>query len=272
MFQVSLDNFAGNQSGFLVFKHLVVNHTPQTFDSWLTAMCTNLETLARFDGDKAITFTAKDIPIFHYFHYPHLCAFKMFFWMRSILNYPEFQRMAYSPEHVPERHSKLGAKIFDFYSQVPATEIWADETTNVTLKQLSFYKDAGFFKSTYEIECILDDYSELLTSIRDQSIIGRRPNGTKFNLYKNEILIADNTALFKMNDHRITFISHNLTELLMTTDAAFCLQSETFIENLQNRSMLISTIGERERNRFFNEIERKVQAARYELTGKVSAP
>jgi hypothetical protein len=267
MFQVSIDQLSNGNSQFLVFKHLILNHTPQTFETWLTTMHSNLKMLSNYGGSKELSFTAKDIPIFHYFQYPYLSAFKMFFWMKSLLNYDEYKQQEYSHDTVPEKYLKLGKTIYQIYSNIPAAEIWADETTNVTLKQLQFYQDSGFFKSKKDIELILDDYQELINSVRHDTSEGKRSNGTGFSLYKNEILIADNTVLFKMDEKRVTFVSHNITELLMTTDQNFCEQTERFIHNLQNRSIMISKTGERERNKFFNEINTKIAQTKAKLLG-----
>lgn len=261
-FSVSLDALLREDSAFITFRHLIVNHTPETFEHWLGAMRENLERVVAFSGEKEIVFTAKDIPIFHYFNYPRLCAFKMFFWMKSLLNYTEFQSIPYTIEAVPKKYLTLGKKIWEMYQAIPTIEIWADETANVTLKQLEFYKESGFFNSPQDIIDILEDYKSLIGDIRQQATVGQKQDGSAYTLYKNEILIADNTVLFNLNGNLTTFVSHNITELLMTTQESFCQQTDVFIKNLQNRSVLISTTGERERNKFFNAINDKIETAK----------
>lgn len=264
-FNISLDALFGNTAEFVTFRHLILNHTPETFERWLEAMHVNLEMMADFTGKKQIVFTAKDVPIFHYFNYPKLSSFKMFFWMKSLLNYPEFQHINYASEIVPAKHILLSQSISGLYNKIPSAEIWADETTNVTLKQLEFYKESGFFNSQNEITEILDDYAILIDDLRKKAVAGSKQEDIEYVLYKNEILIADNTVLFRMEDKCITYISHNITELLMTTHDGFCAQTETFVKNLQSRSVLISTTGEKERNKFFNKIHGKISEARSRL-------
>ncbi len=264
-FNVSLDALLRNDTPFITFQHLVVNHKPETFENWLNAMATNLEYAAAFNGKKEIAFTAKDIPIFHYFNYPRLCAFKMFFWMKSLLSYSEFQPLSYTAETIPEKYLSLGRKIWSLYQTIPAIEIWADETANVTLKQLEFYKESGFFSPASDVAGILDDYKNLISDIRQMATAGQKQPNVSYTLYKNEILIADNTVLFNLDNNLTTFVSHNITELLMTTHESFCEQTHTFIKNLQNRSVLISTTGERERNKFFNSIDDKIEATRKKI-------
>jgi transcriptional regulator with XRE-family HTH domain len=261
-FDVSLDALLGVESGIIPFKHLVVNSKPETFEHWLKSMLENLELINRYPGSKEIVFTAKDVPVFHYFRYPELCAFKMFFWMKSVLSYPEFQSKKFSANLVRSDLLSLARKIEKTYHEVPSIELWSEETTNVTLKQLEFYHESGFFTSSADSTSIFDQYKQMVNDIKGYAARGYKQEGVSFTLYKNEILIADNTVLYRMDDKKTVFISHNITELLLTAHEPFIAQTENFVNNLQARSVLISTTGEKERNKFFNRMDEKIETAK----------
>lgn len=261
-FSVSLDSMLGVESEIIPFRHLIVNNKPETFERWLRLMLENLELIEKYSGDKQIVFTAKDVPVFHYFRYPDLCAFKMFFWMKSVLNYSEYQNKKFSSDFVRNELQTLGKKISSVYNNVPSVELWSDETTNVTIKQLEFYQESGFFNQASDATPIFDQYIQMLRDIKEYAAQGFKKPGAPYSLYKNEILIADNTVLYKMGTEKTVYISHNITELLMTRHETFNDQTESFIDNLQSRSVLISTTGEKERNKFFNRMEEKVEAVK----------
>lgn len=265
-FSVSLDSLLGLDSGIVPFHHLMVNNTPGTFERWLQLMVENLELIEKYSGSKQIVFTAKDVPVFHYFRYPELCAFKMFFWMKSVLNYPELQAKKFSSALVKNELLALGKKISAVYNRVPSVELWSDETTNVTLKQLEFYHESGFLNSAADVAPVFEQYIQMLRDIKEYAARGTKQESTPFSLYKNEILIADNTVLYNMDTKKTVFISHNITELLMTTQEQFTEQTESFINNLQSRSVLISTTGEKERNKFFNRMEEKIEAVKKRIS------
>lgn len=261
-FGLSLDLLLGIESGVIPFRHLIVNNRPETFENWLGSMLENLELIAKFSGTKEIVFTAKDVPVFHYFRYPELCAFKMFFWMKSVLNYSDLQTKKFSTTNVRSELLATGRKIGVVYNKVPSIELWSEETTNVTLKQLEFYQESGFFSSTADAATIFEQYIQMVRDIKEYAAQGYKQPDVPFTLYKNEILIADNTVLYRMDNKRTVYISHNITELLMTRHEKFSDQTEGFINNLQNRSVLISTTGEKERNKFFNRMEEKIEAVK----------
>ncbi len=265
-FGVSLDVLLGTSSEIVPFRHQVVNNTPETFERWLRSILNNLETIVSFPAEKEIVFCAKDVPVFHYFDYPELSAFKMFFWMKSVLNYQNLQSEKFKPQLVSGEYITLGKKVWEAYNKIPSVELWSDETTNVTLKQIEFYHESGFFNSPSYGHLLLDQYAQLLQSIREKAANGFKSDQVPFKLYKNEILIADNNVLFRMGEKRAVYVIHNITEILMTTNEAFCKQTEYFTNNLQNRSVLISTTGEKERNKFFNRMEEKIETAKKRIT------
>ncbi len=259
---VSLDVLLGTSSEIVPFRHQVVNNKPETFETWLRSILNNLETIFSFPAEKEIVFCAKDVPVFLYFEYPQLSAFKMFFWMKSVLNYTGLQSEKFSPKLVSGEYLTLGKKIWEAYQKIPSIELWSDETTNVTLKQIEFYYESGFYDSTADAHLLLDQYAQLLKNVREMAARGFKHDQTQFKLYKNEILIADNNVLFRMGDKKAVYVIHNITEILMTTNESFCNQTEYFTNNLQNRSVLISTTGEKERNKFFNRMEEKIETVK----------
>jgi hypothetical protein len=259
---VSLDLLLGGSNEIIPFRHFVVNDMPDTFEQWLRSILANLETIASFPAEKEIVYSAKDVPVLHYFNYPELSAFKMFFWMKSVLNYPNLQSEKFSSTLVSGEYLTLGRKIGAMYDTIPSVELWSDETTNVTLKQIEFYHESGFFNSPSDGHLLLDQYKQLLQDIREKAARGFKRDLVPFKFYKNEILIADNNVLFRMGTKKAVYVIHNITEILMTTHEAFCNQTEQFINNLQNRSVLISTAGEKERNKFFNRMEEKIESVK----------
>lgn len=263
---VSLDVLLGTSSEIVPFRHQVVNNTPEAFEKWLRSLFDNLETIASFPSEKEIVYSAKDVPVFHYFDHPELSAFKMYFWMKSVLSYPKLQAEKFKPSLISGEYLTLGRKIANMYGRIPSIELWSDETTNVTLKQIEFYYESGFFHSPTDAHHLLDQYAILLQEVREKAANGFKHGGVPFKLYENEILIADNNVLFRMGEKKAVYVIHNITEILMTTNEAFCKQTEYFVNNLQNRSILISTTGEKERNKFFNRMLEKINASKKRIS------
>src|SRR6185436_3711359 len=96
----------------------------------------------------------------------------------------------------------LGRKIADLYYTIPSIELWSDETTNVTLKQIEFYYESGFLHSPADAHLLLDQYAQMLQDVREKAANGFKHERVPFKLYSNEILIADNNILFRMGEKK----------------------------------------------------------------------
>jgi len=265
-YRISLDALFSPNTEMLSFHNQSVDHTHFTFGQWLTSVQNKLEMVISFpDANKELIYYAKDMPIFYYFIFPELGAFKMYFWMRAVLCYPEYQQGKFSLEVVPKEYLATGSKIWERYEAMPSTELWSDETLNVTLKQIEYFYDCGYFAHPKDAWLLLDQFRELLERIRSWAAEGVKSSKGRISLYKNEILVAENTILFKLGSNYVVFITHNIVDILTTSDESFCKKTDLFINNLLNKAVLISGAGEKERSKFFNQMGEKIKALREKI-------
>jgi hypothetical protein len=186
----------------------------------------------------------------------------MFFWMKSYHRYPKYESKPFQPELVSQQMLVAGKKLWDKYAAIPSTEIWSDETFNVTIRQVEFYLENGFI-TLKQAHALLDEYVVMINDIRQSAARGmKNEKSGLFHLYRNEFLISDTTVLFKMGDKRMALITYNTMNTLNTSQESFCREMEDYLTNIINKSTLISTTGERERNKFFNLIEKRIQQSK----------
>jgi hypothetical protein len=102
----------------------------------------------------------------------------MFFWMRSVLKSENFKGVKFSPDAVLDELVVIGKKIYKLYSEIPRTEIWSEETLNVTLRQIEFYHECGFFAEPDYAVRLCDEYLSLVKEIRSWATFGykEKPN------------------------------------------------------------------------------------------------
>jgi hypothetical protein len=131
---------------------------------------------------------------------------------------------------------------------------------NDTLKQIGFFYECGYFPDRGPALLLCDQLIQLNNMIREEATEGKKSTGAPFRLYENEILIADNTVLSKMGDKRSVYINYNSLNLLTTLQESFCERTEIYLNNLIKNSILISATAARERNKFFNKMNERVEA------------
>jgi hypothetical protein len=241
------------------FHHRVVNAKTFPLDKWLQAILSNIEMLSGFPGEKELIYATPDVPFFHFYNHPVISPFKMFVYMKTILQYPEYANKKFNADYIPKEILSLGRKIYEKYSALPSTEIWGQNAYTVTLRQIEYYHECGLFEDPQFPLQLCDAYLEMIHTVGEYASAGKKvPAEGKFNMYKNELWVTDTTVLFKMGDRRVTFITHNTMNLLNTTQESFCAHTEEYLNSLQQRSVILSPVGEKERIKYFNAIEATV--------------
>jgi transcriptional regulator with XRE-family HTH domain len=264
-FQISVDSLLGNSTDLVTFSFRMINRETFPFDRWLGVILKSLETIAPYER-KEISWMAKDIPITHYFQFPGLAAFKCYFWMKTILQYPEYAEKKYNERLLGEQLLAITAKIWAKYADTPCTEIWSFEVVQITLQQIEHYMDCGLFEKKEDAVKVCEEYLLFINHLEKEVELGYKFNlhtpgkrGAPYKVYYNDIIIGDNTVLFTMDDACFTYITANTFNLLSTSNPFFCGQTKDYFSNIISRSALISGTSEKERSKIFNKFRTGIE-------------
>jgi hypothetical protein len=260
-FEISLDAVFTSTSNSVLFSYRAINPENFSYRQYFTSIIDNMQALGAFNL-KEIVYAAKDIPIFYFFILPRIAAFKLFFWMRNIYNFPSLENKKFNPEDVPGDLINIARKVWESYVHIPSTEIWSEETYKITLRQIEYYYQSGRFINKQAALDLIADYRNLMEHVQVQLACGSKflyggecpGDEQNYKFYFNEIIISDNTVLFKMGDFNMAHLGHNVMNILSTTDPVFCRDTQMIHKNLIKNSTLISVVGEKERYRLFNRI------------------
>lgn len=271
-FQISVDSLFDIKSGKIVFSSLAIEPGKVSIKEWLLNILENIKTIQQIPGSSLI-YAAKDAPFFHYFHIPELAAFKMFFWEKTLFQFPGYQGKKFSLGKCDEELIAIGQKILLSYTKIPVTEIWNEDTFYIMLRQIEYYWISGLFENKDDLLILFEKLNDwirhlqLQTEYGFQYLYGLEPNGVEgnFKLYENEVVLNDNTVLVKMGDMKTAFLTYNVVNLLTTTDPAFCNKIDFFVQGLIKKSILISSSAAKERRRFFNQLVSQLQKFRQRI-------
>ncbi len=259
-FHVSIDSHLGRDSGSVLFEYGAHVGPGMSFRSWMESILAHMKTLESAPGTE-VTWHSKDLPIFHYFQFPRLAAFKLFWWMNLSAG-EDLGKERYDEALIPSELLDQGKQIWDLYSRFRSTEIISRELLNTTLRQIEYSCDGGLLTQSQAVE-LCHDCMQLINRLEEQTqrgamrVDGQKP-GAQFDVYLNELLIGDNTILFQTGEKRTTFMTYNNYNFLSTQHESFCGQTEQFMKSLLKKSVLISRVAEKERIKFFNRIHRQI--------------
>jgi len=267
-YNISIDSILSLKNDQLVlFKDFRINQNNFTFEQYLTSLIETLNFLRKTDNLEII-YSAKDFPIFHYFLFPKLAAFKLFFWQKSILNFDSFKSRQFSKD-ANLNELEIGKLAMLKYYKLPGIEIWGEEIIHSSLRQIEFYHESGFFKCTEDIIEILDEMEKMLMHLQSMAssgnkFIGENPDkdGGSFQLYFNEMILGNNSLLVRSGATKTVYLTYNELNYISTMDENFCQQYYQSLKTLISKSSLISTASEKIRNMFFNKLFKKLNDTR----------
>ncbi len=264
-YRVSLDQLLNLPTHNMIFTGRFIKPGDVNFKTYLEGMLAQFRSILPHP-DKELIYLCKDIPVYHYYLFPELIAFKFFSWMKTLLNFPELKDTKFSFGLLPEDLLLTGQKIAEAYYQVPSIEILNPDNILTTLRQIEFYKDARLFASEEDLNRVYDSLNAMVDHMKTMAAEGKKflPGKTPslsrgdYQLYVNDFYVGDNTNLLRLSDSYTCFIIHSGTNYIHTTDRKFCDYSLKFIRNIISKSAYISEVGEKDRNSFFQQIHNRI--------------
>ncbi|HTQ65496.1 MAG TPA: hypothetical protein VMI12_11915 [Puia sp.] len=266
-FKISLDQLLYLNSDSIIFSGSNVDSNNHTFDLWLQNVLGLLQYGNSFER-REFFFILKDMPFFYNFYQPELAAFKFFFWMKTILQYPLFGKPVFATNEVTENLQKTSAIIAAEYNKMPTQEIWNAESIHTSIRQIEYYKDTKMFSSAADVVHLYECLEKMIDHIEKQAELGYKflmtgpgsPSVPKipYKLFVNEFILGDNTVLAILNDTKVVYLNHTVLNIMWTKDTRFAEYTYQHVQNIIRKSTLISEVGEKERSRFFNTIREKL--------------
>jgi transcriptional regulator with XRE-family HTH domain len=274
-YHVSMDQFLHLKTDSFLFSGKIMEERERSFDDYLDNFLQQLMFMNSMPK-KHVYWILKDIPPISHFHIPELSLFKFYMWTKSILHYDSMKGVKFDfRDKRYDAYMEKSRNVLDAFSKVPITEIWNVESINSSLRQLRFHYDTGSFKSKADVLLLFDKLRELIDHFELQAEAGVKfrfggnplTSTVDYNMFVNELILGDNTAFFETDHMRLTFLNHSVLYFVYTRDERFNNRMYENIQNLINKSTMISKVGEKERTGFFNHLREEIDKRRWEIEG-----
>lgn len=264
-FNLSIDQLLGTKNNDVLFHNVHIRNGEFTYRQYLEGLNTRMTALSKVE-QKEVIYMSKDLPIFHNFYFRPLIAFRYFFWMKTHLMHPEFEKLQFNFNILPGDIEVLSRELARTYCSVPSAEMWNTESINSTISQIEFSRDSGHFASAADLKSVYDALEESVLHMKLQAehgckfMPGEEPEArqSNFKFFFNRVVLGDNTIMVIANGVKSVFINYGHLNYIETADEKFCTELYKDFENLIRRSTQISQTSERQRNIFFNILLEKI--------------
>ena len=261
-FDISPAALLDEATELIPFKYNKLYDDHNGFLSYLKNMTATLNAVGKAGGE--IFYAAEDIPLFHHFNYPHLSAFKLFYWNKAVLNSEMYVGKSFSLELIHPDVQNAAQELNSAYMRVKSTEIWTTESINSNLRQIEYFADSFQFENKEDALAVTRQIGQLISDLELKAEASSKMpsdpyNKDNYQLYDSEVLIGNNSILIEGLDKPAVFLSHNTFNSLSTRDASFYAETKKWMQNLIKKSSLISGVGEKHRKLFFIKLQKEVQ-------------
>jgi hypothetical protein len=267
-YHLSLDHFLNINSDAVMFKapDLVANYS--SFADYLKNIQNGVKFFHQFK-QKKIMYLCKDAPLWYFYLFPELAAFKTFFFLRSVRNEQAFFQKKFSMDEFSFHDCfQIGQETLRLYNEIPSEELWNNESLNSTINQISYYREAELFQTPDECNRVIDSLIRTIDHLELQTIAGQKflPGATDISyravnqFYVNDLIIGNNTIYGEVDGEKVSWVTYSVLNILFTRDKKFNDHLFTNFNTLKSRSALISGAGEKERAKFFNSLRNRALA------------
>lgn len=267
-YKISFDSFTAQQSGVVNFYYAQPKNEQSGMIEYLQRILDDMKAIDRAT-EKEIIYAAEDIPIFHLFKFPELASFKIFYWMKSVMNVSELEGKKYDQSSLVPEIFECGKQILELYKRIPSIEIWSDRTISSIVKQIDYYHEAGLFEKKNDGIFLCDVLSSALYDIQKQAekttkvdVAGYEGN---FVLYNSDNELGNNYILVNIPGMKRVYLRHHTFNNMITTNSAFCNETEQWLKGIIKKSSLISGVSEKQRNRYFITAQEQVAQLKQRL-------
>jgi len=261
-FRISLDMLTNKTQGKVTFTYKSLGNDIIDLDSYLESIIKDFKNIIKAESVH-LYFAAEDVPLFHHMEYEYLTPFKFFYWKKSILNDPTLEGKKFDIKHIPKKTLDLAQEIVEQYVSLNSTEVWTEESITSTLSQIQYFWEAGLFANKKDAINVCKDVLAMAEHMNKQADIStkflrkkKQPDESSgnFNLYSCEVQIGNNSLFVQADKLKISLLSFNTFNSLLTFNLDYCIENERWINNLIKKSILISSVSEKQRYQFFKRI------------------
>ncbi|KFC18805.1 hypothetical protein [Chryseobacterium sp. FH1] len=248
-YNISLDSFMESDNQIIAKKTKPIRTVTDLLNYFDDAL--HLLNDFKINKETEVYYSAKDIPFFYTISDSVLSRFKLFVWM-NLLNEKDF--MQPFDDFKLERYSDKSEDLKSLYENLNVTEIWNNTTISSILNQVLFYSEIEIL-SKETAKLILEELKILIKSIEKKA----ENENKNFHIYAHDILILNNSILFKNEEKSSLFVPYNMFGYMMTDDQSTCDDALNFFQHQIKNSTSLSFSGQRDRKKFFNSMLERIE-------------
>jgi len=267
---VSIDALRPTSSEAIQWSFSAFQRPVRTFDDFIDDILQQIQMVHKMD-EVEITYTTKDLPVFHAMQFPEILAFKLYTWGVTTWQMEDLQDRAFRFDMISEALLEKAREISSIYYSFRSHELWSDNVLKNILRQIEYLATIELFVHEADAFLLCDRLSEFVKHMQNIAELGEKKTvdsthrGGSFELYHNEMVHTNNIILAETPQTAFVLTVFCNPYSMQCRDAKTVQFVKTWMKNLIRHSNSISVHSPLERRQFFGRLEKDVQRTRQRL-------
>lgn len=205
-----------------------------------------------------VSLASDDLPFFMHFLTPGLLQFKLLVFSGAPM--PVDGKM----EKPSPELENLFSTILLRWLEANSDEVWGSAPLDSTLKQIEYALENKYINAQYASFLIKELYV-LVEIINEWAATGRKDagqiKGGKIRLYQSELNVGEMNLILTFGEEISVYKSNYGYGYLRTEHPKFCKETRGWIDEMENKGILISNSGEKYRTRYIAMLKDSLEAS-----------
>ena len=231
---------------------------PQSLSAQVGAIAQDL-IAAKQAGDQ-ILFATTEIPVFYLFELPELCALKYYFW----------NRFGWENDRADKRFDLRQLMLLPQVQQLPAlwklyadnhsSEIWTTNILDNVLMQIRYLVQNDYLKNIGDLLLLQKVLLRFIDNLQQYTHVGKKVQGS-LAVFDNEFSSTNNFLLWKRPSASVAYLGGSNLGIYKSHNPQLVGRLLRDWENQLRHCQPLTGSSERDRDRFFNTVRKKVEQA-----------
>lgn len=278
-FGISIDTLFNPSGAYVNFYYKPLKNYKLALDNYLSGIHKYFTQISSQQMPH-LTITINNTHFLQLLNFPHLARFKLHFWAKNHLRAAEFSEKKFKRTKFPDKAFQIGKEILAMYNGIPTVEIYDPEFLKGFAREIYFNYESRAFEDDHYALFLLEQLKKCISHIKRQCELGQKfiygsgvpENGNQLDVYYNETLNAVTSFYYKTMQSEGLVMAHNYLNTLHTTDRIYVRDTKEILSYLCASSSQISRINEKDRNKFFEQIDMQVDAYILKIKNSVGQP
>ena len=271
-YQISIDELIFNQTDKVFFTYSSFTKPVKHFDDYLEGLIAQLDVGLQLPNAE-VHYATAETPMFYYCLFPEIMCFKMYTWGKSVWGLDYLENQPFSFDLFSSYSLKLMEEIVEKFMRIKSVELWCLNVLDNSLYQIDFVLNNGNFTNKADALKVCEGFEKMTKHICKMAAFGKKfgKNGnpelsnTQIEIYHNELVFTNNTVLLKSDFTNAIYSTFDSPNFLISTDQRVIEHTKEWMGNIKNKSEYITVVSEKNRNRFFNRLTKKVEKTRLKI-------